>query len=336
MEVSGYPHFENVASNILAFFFTSDEEHGLGDLFFKSLMEIILGNTVVETNNINAKREYPTSKGNRIDIVLSNDSYMVGIENKIFSGVGNDLLDYMNTINKLAVEEKSIPINIILSLRDEKKIANMNGYHHVTYELFFEVIRRNLGGYIQSADNSWLIYLKDFMKTINELDRGGIIMNSGLCNFITQNKSEVENLIRDCNNLKKEMTQSTKKIKVMNLDKYRNSMKIVDYCRNFPNEWTSSYVIDIEKSADKTLVIETYSDLLGWHIAIWDRWGGIQGKEAIKKVLGGLNMSYHNRHEEEPNRSMFVVVEDYNHETTVSFLTDRIYKMMDLAKTIQI
>jgi len=212
----------------------------------------------------------------------------------------------------------------------------MNGYHHVTYELFFEVIRRNLGGYIQSADNSWLIYLKDFMKTINELDRGGIIMNSGLCNFITQNKSEVENLIRDCNNLKKEMTQSTKKIKVMNLDKYRNSMKIVDYCRNFPNEWTSSYVIDIEKSADKTLVIETYSDLLGWHIAIWDRWGGIQGKEAIKKVLGGLNMSYHNRHEEEPNRSMFVVVEDYNHETTVSFLTDRIYKMMDLAKTIQI
>lgn len=28
MEVSGYPHFENVASNILSFFFTSDEEHG--------------------------------------------------------------------------------------------------------------------------------------------------------------------------------------------------------------------------------------------------------------------------------------------------------------------
>lgn len=60
MEVSGYPHFENVASNILTFFFTSDEEHGLNDLFFKSLIEIVYKEDSVNYHSVYAEREYVT------------------------------------------------------------------------------------------------------------------------------------------------------------------------------------------------------------------------------------------------------------------------------------
>ena len=38
-EVAGFPHYENVASSILAFFFDTNEEHGLRDLWIRSLME---------------------------------------------------------------------------------------------------------------------------------------------------------------------------------------------------------------------------------------------------------------------------------------------------------
>ncbi len=38
-DVSGFPHYENVISNILAFFFDVNEEHGLKDLWLKSLFE---------------------------------------------------------------------------------------------------------------------------------------------------------------------------------------------------------------------------------------------------------------------------------------------------------
>lgn len=36
--VSGYPHYENVISNILSFFFDYNEKHQLGDLWLKSLL----------------------------------------------------------------------------------------------------------------------------------------------------------------------------------------------------------------------------------------------------------------------------------------------------------
>ena len=35
MEVSGYPHYENVCSNILSFYFNPNEEHRLNDTVLK-------------------------------------------------------------------------------------------------------------------------------------------------------------------------------------------------------------------------------------------------------------------------------------------------------------
>ena len=37
--VSGYPHYENVASNILQFFFDSRAGHGMKDLWLSALLE---------------------------------------------------------------------------------------------------------------------------------------------------------------------------------------------------------------------------------------------------------------------------------------------------------
>ena len=36
--ICGFPHYERVASNVLAFFLDNKREHGLGDLFMQSLL----------------------------------------------------------------------------------------------------------------------------------------------------------------------------------------------------------------------------------------------------------------------------------------------------------
>jgi len=40
--ITGYPHYENVCSNILSFYLNPNNEHGLGNLFFSSFFLIRL------------------------------------------------------------------------------------------------------------------------------------------------------------------------------------------------------------------------------------------------------------------------------------------------------
>ncbi len=41
MEIAGYPHYENVCSNVLSFFFNTKQSHDLNDLVIKSLLDSV-------------------------------------------------------------------------------------------------------------------------------------------------------------------------------------------------------------------------------------------------------------------------------------------------------
>ncbi len=97
MDVSGYPHYENVVSNILAFFFDDSEEHGFGNLWLNSLLSCAK-RTDLEDAHAAVEREVFTSKNNRIDLLITSDRYILCIENKIFADVYNDLKDYAKDI----------------------------------------------------------------------------------------------------------------------------------------------------------------------------------------------------------------------------------------------
>ena len=118
MEISGYPHYENVCSNILAFYFNPKEEHKLNDIMLTALLDVakeknVKADTNINASNINVFREFTTENGNRIDIVMQSDEIVIGIENKIMAEVYNDLTDYANTLEKL----NNNAVKILLSLR---------------------------------------------------------------------------------------------------------------------------------------------------------------------------------------------------------------------------
>jgi hypothetical protein len=81
-DIAGYPHYENVASNILAFFLNPNNEHGLGQLILSSLLNLAAAS---ETNqsNVQVSREVYTINGGRLDILIETDNQLIGIENKI-------------------------------------------------------------------------------------------------------------------------------------------------------------------------------------------------------------------------------------------------------------
>jgi len=53
-QISWYPHYENVASNILQFFFSPDEVHGVKELFLSSLFNL-LGEYLTDWDDVTVK-----------------------------------------------------------------------------------------------------------------------------------------------------------------------------------------------------------------------------------------------------------------------------------------
>src|ERR1700730_14518848 len=76
-EIAGYPHYENVASNILKFFIDPEQNHGLGAVVLESLLRAA-DQPVSESDlqNIAVTREERTESG-RLDLFIVTTSLIV-------------------------------------------------------------------------------------------------------------------------------------------------------------------------------------------------------------------------------------------------------------------
>ncbi len=91
MEIAGYPHHENVCSNILKFYLQPDASHGLSDLCLKALLS--LASVYEPQSNVTVEREVTTKTGKRIDLLIQSDTHLIAIENKIYHSAVNPFQD---------------------------------------------------------------------------------------------------------------------------------------------------------------------------------------------------------------------------------------------------
>jgi hypothetical protein len=164
-DIAGYPHYENVASNILAFFLSPNNEHGLGQLLLSSLLNLA-GGSEINQSNVRVSREASTIKGGRLDILIETDNQLIGIENKIYHYLANDLEDYSKSLDKWAKPNQLSVIRIVLSI---KKEHGSFGFICVTYEELFSKVKERLGNYASTSSQKWLLYFIDFISTIERL-----------------------------------------------------------------------------------------------------------------------------------------------------------------------
>src|SRR5690606_16404891 len=94
---------------------------------------------------------------------------------------------------------------IVLSLNkvNDLKIQE-NNFENVTYPDFFRNIQNNLGDYILTINSDYLIHLKGFMTTINNLN-GNNMENKDLNLFFEQNTETILELTSEFDKYKGEI-----------------------------------------------------------------------------------------------------------------------------------
>lgn len=190
MEIAGYPHYENVCSNILKFYFNPGGIHGLKDLVLKSFLESIEYSDLQLTSEtgIEIKREVTTTNG-RIDILIISRHWVIAIENKIFHILNNDLEEYSDHLEKRYKGRKII--KVVLSIRKEEKLSG--GFENLTYKDFIKQIDKNITSGEINKTSEFYLYLNQFITTIKNLYKP-IHMEKHEIDFLINNQDKIANL----------------------------------------------------------------------------------------------------------------------------------------------
>lgn len=207
LEISGFPHYENVCSNILKFFLNPYAEHGLKDLVLNALVKDIYKEFGIEFNHdkVRVHREVQTLADNRLDLLIETNRFVIGVENKIFHILNNDLEDYSDTIKFYCEYNNKTAINIILSLNklstNDLKKAQDENFINVTYNELFSNIHKSIDNYLNNANPTYVLYLNDFIVSIKNLKESSM-ENKELWNFFTNNYETIQELTQRYNDYK--------------------------------------------------------------------------------------------------------------------------------------
>lgn len=215
MQIGGYPHYENVCSNILAFFFEPENEHGLQDLCYRALMkcvsekdEALVSGDETGAEHVDVEREV-NCDGKRLDLVLQSDQFVVGIENKIWHQLNNDLEAYKKEVDRRQDGNELKPIYIVLSIRQE---SPDHDFICITYAEFFEQLKSLLGHYSTDANPKHLLWLNDFIKTIDEL-QGDNMTNEAQAVFFKENYGAIQELKRQYSDYQKKLNEGVRSLR---------------------------------------------------------------------------------------------------------------------------
>lgn len=343
LSITNYAHHENMISDILKFFF-EDKQHGMKNLWIRALLECVKDFRVecfkksnVDFSNeriISVEREYLTDEQKRIDLLIVGDTYIISLENKIRANLPNDLVEYAKTINKVNKEVYGgvkIEINMVLSIRNvthedayQEALGNKTNVQdeveqkkalvektevpnlcNITYNKLLKKVKELLPSYLKSIDNVWLLYLNDFIYTM-EGEIGSMDMD--FAKFVSENRESIEDMLNKLDDYRKEAegkaVELAKEVKAALHQESNNGgyKHIKDALENSgcqiadtdPRGWSNfkareqrchaCCVVDIvAPNKDQVIAVETYVDYDEWHIVLWARKGKLNIAEKLKE-----------------------------------------------------
>jgi hypothetical protein len=275
LEISGYPHFENVSSNILKFYFQSEAEHNLKDLFLKSLLSLIDEKLILEGDYyecLDVETERVTSKGNRLDLLIETENFIIGIENKIYHDLLNPLDDYSELIEReLKKKEKNSCYKLVVSLsRIKYKKIQDNGFINITHLDLVSKVEEYLGSYVVDANSDYLLFLKNYIINIKNMS-GQTKENDKMNIFLEENIQVIAELLNEYKKFEEKEYQNAIKLRDsieeerQKRDDSKNGLAKAWICQKY------KLVYDYVTKDGHKIVVEPRFEIGNWHIALFGR-----------------------------------------------------------------
>ena len=291
MEIAGYPHYENVCSNILAFFFDTEEKHEYKDLFLNSLLKCVDEELLSrDITTLEVHREIPTDKGNRLDLLIETEEVVIGIENKIWAALYNDLKDYSSFIDNYSEKEK---VKIVLSLNRVSESQLSSGFINITYSEFLENVKQDLGIQLISKNNRYLFQLIDFIETMQNHTKTRT-MNEQILKFFIEEKAQIDEFLSEHEKIKDYIYNRLKEVKnTLNQRIEEEKIELGNY-----NQWVwkkFDLVHDFSFDNGITISVDTSFLLEGIEIKVWVR----RGSSNKLKTLNNLFLAKQNPFQKE-------------------------------------
>ncbi len=263
LEISKQPHYENVLSNIYAFFFNVSAEHNLSDLFISSLLQLIK-NRKSEKFQFNyhfkIDTEFSTIEKGRIDLLLSNSSDAIIIENKVYHNLNNNLRDYWQSVPQPNKQ------GVVLSLKTiDKNIINNEHFINITHLELLQCVMENLSSYILEAHDKYIIFLKDFYQNIINITKP---MDEKIVKFYYKNQNEINDIVEIRNSFVNHIILEVEKTREKideKLDAYNNRNEDYKYylCPNQGNLMITVVFKELFNGSQTLLiVVELQNELL--------------------------------------------------------------------------
>ncbi len=185
LNIGGRGHYENATTDLLAFFLDPKQAHGLNRLVLDALLESASLNSAHFKPVGAPLREWTTSKGNRIDLVIECENTVLVIENKIRHAAVNDFTDYRVSVEKCWPDKEAVCM--LLTMQGDQQ----PGWHSATYASFCERIRTKLSGCDADCERSkWPMLLRELIVTL-EQEMGQQSLNQRDIDFVAQNHGEM-------------------------------------------------------------------------------------------------------------------------------------------------
>lgn len=214
LEICKYPgsRFEEICSRLLAFYFNPKEPHGFGNLFINSLLECSrdekLNSHSLQDVHV-VTEDY--ANGKRIDLLIYNSSFAVGIENKIYAPLKNDLNSYKAKIDSYSDNNLKILLSINPIGKKEKIAIKIkeSGFINITYSDFLTNVKSKLGEIAFHADQTYFTYLIDFIKTINKMTGENSPLKEHH-NYFDKNFKLIDNMLESFQRYKEDLLNKQK------------------------------------------------------------------------------------------------------------------------------
>lgn len=242
LEIARCPHYENVWSNILAFYLNPNAEHGFGDILLRTFLNIIREDiNIGDEKAVKIHREYRTAKNNRIDIVVETNNFVLGIENKVNASLYNDLNDYAHTIKTLANDK--LIYKIVLS---KYKSSCNYGFENVLYSDLINQLKQSKK---DATQNKHDILFIDFIETIeNEINDNPMNNNPELVKFFTEKHEEIAKLLTYSNRMNDYVFKKLQRIHNLLLSKFKNEIYKTSDCYSSGGHYNSYLYLKVNDS----------------------------------------------------------------------------------------